>query len=71
MQSLIGRNEKRVSAQERRDAIVREWRHVAQVVDRALLALFLMVTLITTLAVLLQGLAASVPLRYSHIPILT
>uniref|UniRef100_A0AAU6PBR6 Nicotinic acetylcholine receptor alpha5 n=1 Tax=Protohermes xanthodes TaxID=1452977 RepID=A0AAU6PBR6_9NEOP len=52
--ATIERNEHRLSEQERRDIIELEWKQVSLVLDRVLLAVFFLITTITT-AVILCG----------------
>ena len=51
----IDRNEMRLADQDKRDAIRVEWQQVAQIVDRVLLILFVIATVVITGIVLLQA----------------
>ncbi|KAJ8314215.1 hypothetical protein KUTeg_008776 [Tegillarca granosa] len=51
----IERNEKRLADQEERDVIRTEWQQVALIVDRLLLSGFVVLTLVMTLAIMLQA----------------
>ena len=50
----IEKNEIRLAEQDERDNIKLEWQHVARLLDRVLLTIFVVVTLTTTFAVMLQ-----------------
>ena len=52
--SAIELNEQRISEDNAREKIKLEWQHVARIIDRVLLTIFVVVTLTTTLAVLVQ-----------------
>ncbi|CAG2251023.1 CHRNN [Mytilus edulis] len=51
----IENNEKRQEEQDRRDVIKMEWQQIAQIVDRVLLSIFVVVTLTVTIVVMVQG----------------
>ena len=51
----IEKNEMRLAEQDERDNIKLEWQHVARLLDRVLLTVFVAVTLTTTFAVMLQN----------------
>ena len=51
----IEKNELRLAEQDERDNIKLEWQHVARLLDRVLLTIFVAVTLTTTFAVMLQN----------------
>ena len=50
----IEKNEIRLAEQDERDNIKLEWQHVARLLDRVLLTIFVIITLTTTCAVMLQ-----------------
>ena len=50
----IEANERRLAEQDERENIKLEWQHVARIIDRILLTLFVIVTLTTTCAVMFQ-----------------
>ena len=52
--ATIEMNERRLADQDGRERIKLEWQHVARIIDRILLAIFVAVTLTTTCAVLFQ-----------------
>lgn len=51
----IENHEKRQEDQDRRDLIKTEWQQIAQIVDRVLLSIFVVVTLTVTIVVMVQG----------------
>lgn len=51
----IEKNEIRLAEQDERDNIKLEWQHVARILDRVLLTIFVAVTITTTCAVMLQN----------------
>ena len=53
--STIELNERRIADQDYRERIKLEWQHVARIIDRILLTIFVAVTLTTTCAVMLQS----------------
>ncbi|KAL4222212.1 acetylcholine-gated cation-selective channel [Mactra antiquata] len=53
--SSIEMNEKRIEENDEREKIKLEWQHVARVIDRILLTIFVVVTLTTTCAIMFQA----------------
>ncbi|WAQ93767.1 ACH10-like protein [Mya arenaria] len=53
--ATIEMNEKRIAEQDYRERIKLEWQHVARIIDRILLTIFVAVTLTTTCAVMFQA----------------
>jgi hypothetical protein len=53
--STIENNERRQNEQDRRDVVKAEWQEIAQIVDRVLLSIFVIVTLTVTVVVMVQG----------------
>ena len=55
LNSTIELNERRMADQDERERIKLEWQHVARVVDRILLTVFMVVTLTFTSAIMFQS----------------
>lgn len=55
LNNTIELNEKRLAEQDERERIKLEWQHVARVVDRILLTVFMIVTLTITCAIMFQS----------------
>lgn len=53
--ATIENNERRQNEQDRRDVVKAEWQQIAQIVDRVLLSIFVIVTLTVTVVVMVQG----------------
>lgn len=53
--SAIEMNEQRLAEEDAREKIKLEWQHVARIIDRVLLTIFVLVTLTTTLAIMVQA----------------
>lgn len=53
--TAIEMNEQRLVEEDAREKIKLEWQHVARIIDRVLLTIFVLVTLTTTLAIMVQA----------------
>lgn len=53
--ATIELNEQRLAKQDAREKVKLEWQHVARIIDRVLLTIFVVVTLTTTLAIMFQA----------------
>lgn len=53
--ATIELNEQRLAEQDAREKVKLEWQHVARIIDRVLLTIFVVVTLTTTLAIMFQA----------------
>lgn len=53
--TAIEMNEQRLAEEDEREKIKLEWQHVARIIDRVLLTIFVLVTLTTTLAIMVQA----------------